>query len=512
MSFSLDHGPARRFARPIPLGDGLRPAAQACLIGAAILGVFLFTVLFSPKLVGAALIGGLVAVLLWQRPMWGVAALVLLGPAHQFLMLLIFRAAGATFVLKAAQLWKEMVVLVLLLKVVDVAFRRRAAPRLYLVDLLLLLFIGYATVYLAYPNQIDNSNAFVTAAFGLRADTFFLFAYFVGRGLPITPRQTRGVLICFLIITVIVAIIAAVQVALPGLTNAFFANLGLNDFLATQGADASDVLAVRENDIAGVLLPRASSLLLSDLALAFYSLLAAPMAAAFLITVRRQRWFVVANALVLWSFAMTVLTVTRSAMFAVPVALGALAARTGRVLTAVLVVVELGLLTLPIAAHYHVTSSVLSAMFSLKEGSAQGHLRAFQESITVISGNPLGLGLGTAGLIGQRFDPGSSITNESWYLQLATEMGVPAAILFALVLAALAVLAFQRWRQVRDPAVRILCLGMAGATIGFAMVGFTLHVWSSLTTSIEFWLLAGLAVQAREIDARAAEDGTPPGP
>lgn len=483
------------------MSAGLPLGVRALLLAAVSLFVFLFTYAGLGKLIAAAAVAGALVFLVWQKPIWGIAALVLLGPLHQLLMLIVFRFAGPTFVLKAAQLWKEVVVLALLLKVIDLAFRSRKAPAVYLLDITLGMFLLFGLFYLAYPNTLQDAT-FISKAYGLRADAFFLVAYFVGRAFPLDTRQLRSMLLMLAAITFVIDIVAALQWIAPNATNAVFTHFGLAAYLGSQrGSQAArELIDFRRN--AGVSLPRSASLLLSSLALAFYTLLAAPIAAAFLATRQKLPGRGFFHILLLATVATTAMTVTRSAILAVVPAVGSVFLKSGRLFTGALLVVELAAVGFPVAVAMHVTPTSLHRLFSLNEGSAQAHIADLEQSIAIVRHHPLGRGLGTAGGTAQLFDTPGGITNENAYLQIATEIGVFPAILFALILIQLAVVAFQRASLVTDPWVEALCLGMGGAVIGFMLEGWGLHVWDSETTSLLFWLLAGIVVQSHNVAAR----------
>jgi hypothetical protein len=120
--------------------------------------------------------------------------------------------------------------------------------------------------------------------------------------------------------------------------------------------------------------------------------------------------------------------------------------------------------------------------------------------------DPLGRGLATAGPLAQRDRLAFGITNESWYLQLATEIGIVAAVLFAIILLWTTATAFISYFSVKDRSLRMLTLVLAGAGLAFAGVGAVLHVWEVTSLSMLFWLLAGIVVRAREIEAKAIEE------
>lgn len=479
------------------------------------LGLFLFAVLLlfaitsaglSIVLLIGALLGAWVLVT-WFSPMSALLALVIIGSAHQFLMLLIFHFTGSGLAVRAAQLWKEIVISVLLIKVVSLAFQRGRAPKIYLLDLAIFLFLAYGAFYLVYPSSVEDSSL-LSLIFGLRADAFFFLAYFIGRGIPLSVRQLRSILVWFFVLLVIIGLIAGVQFAFPGATNAFFDGLDYQTYMTMQGADGSASFAIRQNQLlGGLLLPRASSLLLSDLGLAFYGLLAGPLAAAALFSFPGTRQRVFLSLMLLLSLASTVLTVTRSAIIALVPVLGAMILRSGAIMWGVLIAIECGVGLLTGLRVVNINLAQLQFLFSLDESSAVGHLNALDLSLAVLREQPFGRGLGTAGQIAQRFTPTGGITNESWYLQVATEMGIPAAILFACILVGFGIVAARNYGRVSNPWLKMLCLGMLGSTLGYAIVSATLHAWEALTIANLFWLFAGLVVRIDTIT-----DDTPTSP
>jgi hypothetical protein len=487
--------------QPTPVGNsfgiGLRLAATL----AGLLAVYLVTLLGLGALAGAAAIAALLACVIWSRPFVGLMALVIGGTFHQTLMLLIFHFTGWMLLVRGAQAWKELVVAVLLARVVDQAFRRRRAPRVYLLDLAIIAFLAYGCLYLLYPSSLAETTL-TSQLFGLRANAFFLLAYFIGRGVEIDVRRLRALLATFSVLVVLVAAAGVAQFLFPGAANSLFDALSFPDYVEAQRGDQGVQYVVRQNDIQGLLIPRASSFFLSDLGLAFYSMLAAPLMVALFLNARRFRGRLAANILMLAALGTAVLTVTRSAMAALVPMLAAMFAWRRALPGALLLAVEGAAVVAPLALYLNLTPALLRGMFSPDEASVQGHLRALDLSIAVLLDEPFGRGLGTAGQVAQRFTPQGGITNESWYLQLATEMGVLAALLFLAILVGFGVAAFVQTMRVRLFWLRSLCLGMAGAAIGFGVVGLTLHAWENLTISILFWLFAGLVVRAQDIEAQ----------
>jgi hypothetical protein len=245
---------------------------------------------------------------------------------------------------------------------------------------------------------------------------------------------------------------------------------------------------------------------LSDLALGFYTLLAAPLMVSLLFHATRLRTRLIGNILVLTAIGTAFLTVTRSAIFAMLPAFAMMAARARAAAYVALFIVDLVLVVAPVAYFFRITPDALAAVFSTQGGSVQGHLAAIQDSLAIIQMEPLGRGLGTAGQVAQVANVQGGITNEDWYLQIATEIGVVPAVIFALIIVGFAGVSIRRYRRGGDRWVNTLCLGMFGATVGYGLVGITLHVWEAEAISIDFWLLAGMVVRAQTIRSDAARD------
>ncbi|HUX86879.1 MAG TPA: hypothetical protein VMW65_07745, partial [Chloroflexota bacterium] len=463
-------------------------------------------------MLGGSLVFGVVALVaalglaIWRWPMAGMTAMVVLGPPHQFLMVLVLHFTGSAVVLKFVELWKEMIILLLLAKVIDLAFRRHRSPSFFLIDLGILMFFAYCAFYLLYPSDVEGTTL-SSELLGLRADTFFMVPYFIGRGASLTPRQTRFLLIAFGSISLVIGVVAGLEFVAPGATNVILNSLGYQQFIDLKVGVLEASNAVRSNDYSGFLIPRASSLVLSDLALGFFTLLAGPLAAGMLLHVSRLRDKVVTNILLLAVIGTAVLTVTRSAMIALVPSLGAIMLRTRGLIYIALIILESLMVILPIAYFLRITPAVLSQLFSTNGASVQGHLSSVLNSLAIIREYPLGRGLGTAGQVGQVTGLQGAITNEDWYLQLATEVGVPGAVIFALIVIGFGIVAFRQYGRVRDPWVRTLCLGMGGATIGFGLVGLSLHVWEAETISMVFWLFAGMVVRAQSIESEGPGGG-----
>jgi hypothetical protein len=501
-------------SRPLSIVASSPPVSQRSI------GVFMGLVLVSSCLVllmfatgGALLIlAGLmgaagIAWATWRWPIGAAVALAAIAPINRFLLLLIFNVVSSPLALTALRLWDDALVSVLLIRVVHDAFNRRKAPHLMYLDVLMLFFIGLTALYIFYPGTLAGNSVF-NRFNGFRFDAFFLLAYFVGRGLELKRRHIRWLLLALIPSAVAVAAVAVWQAAAPGQSAAFFQMIHFDEFTRFLGGNSNASL-LRTRDLAGAELTRVTSLVTGDLPLAYYQVFMIPFAAALYFAAKKPAQQAAGGLFLVAMLGVVVLTVTRSAVLASVVALlviTLLGSGIGKMMAISGLVAALGLAFLLFTG---LTPASLGGLASPEEGSFQVHVRTIQISIDLAEEAPLGRGLSTAGPLAQRTDLQGGFTNESWYLQLATEIGITGAVLFSVILLGTVGAAFISYGKVKDPWLRALTLGVAGSGLGFILVGFVLHVWEFTTLSELFWLMAGIAICAPRLEAQweAAEGG-----
>lgn len=482
----------------------MRPArfsVRRLLLGASI--VFVALVLAFAVVAGLiahlvlALLALGVAALVFFQPLWAAVFFAAFTPLNRFVIAATLYYTQSDAITKLVQLWKDGIIAVLLLRVLYDAVFSSSPKRLRYLDFVVAAFIALSLPYLFYagPQDVDD----FTRLQGFRTDASFLFAYFVGRGLAVRRKHVRWLVLALVPGSLIVAAVSLWQFAQPAQANQFFATLGLSDFSQLQGASGA-ATAVRERSIAGVSLARASGLLMGDLALSFYQLVLVAISGALYFEARSPWRRALCGTFLLLMIGTLVLTITRSAILsAVPVVVVAavLARAYGRLVLigaigACLAVAAITLTRFDVAT--------LQRLADPNESSVQGHLSAAEESFAIIEREPLGQGLGTAGTIGQRYLGARAITNESWYLQLATEMGVAAASLYLLALVLATGHAVRAYRRSTDVWLRVLALTIATSGVGFLLLGNFLHAWENTVLSMLFWLYAGIVLRASVLD------------
>lgn len=442
---------------------------------------------------------GLMAVLV-RWPVATAVFMVAFTPVQRFAIMLVYHFSHSILLTKSVQLWKEAILAALVVRVVyDLLFTPGRSHKVRAMDFLVLLFVGVSAAYVIFPGPLDVD--LFTRLQGFRLDATFMAAYWAGRGLHIHRRQLRLILMSIVPGSVLVGLVAIWQFVMPGIANQVFDFLGYVDFTQYQGA-TGDPFAVRARDLPGAAqLPRASSLALSDLALAFHQLVLVAMAAALFSVSRRAAARVAAGAFLALMAGTMVLTLTRSAIASAAGCVLGAAVVSRSLFRHLLLVVLGGAVVAVILVSGYIRLSTVEALVNFQDASSQQHGQQMAKSVEAIKQDPLGRGLGTAGLVGQtQLKSGESLTNESWYLQLGTEMGLAGTASYVLVVTAITGLTLWSFFRVRDYWLRVLTLTVAGAGASLLIAGNFLHAWENTPVSMVFWLFAGLATRARDLD------------
>jgi hypothetical protein len=482
--------------------DGAQGVNQILLlIAVCAVGLFLASVVAMGLLkeMGVLSIAAIGALVTWRYPNLAAGFLLFFTPINRFLIFVAFRFHHSILLLHGSQLWKDGIIAVLLVRVIYDALNRRQAPRLQMMDLLVASFLALNLMYVVYPGTLDDTS-FIGRLLGFRLDAFFLLAYFVGRGLTLTRQQVKWIMLGLLPGSIAVALVAAFQWVFTDTANALWDRLGFQAFVDAVGGSSEE--AVRYRDIGGIRMPRASSLLMGDLALAFYQLLLVPIAAALYFVFRRGAGQWLAFGFLLLMLGTMALSGARSAMVVAPLALGVMtfwSVSWGRSLFAGTTFLLAGILGLIILTG-GIQSSWFSGLASPDEGSTVAHSSALERGIEVVQDEPLGRGLGTSHTVGYQLGVRESFATESWYLQIASETGILSAFLYTLMMIGAIIGPLVAYQQVRDPWLRSLTLGMGGAAVGFTIVGLVLHVWEAPVIAGAFWLLLGIAIRAPELE------------
>lgn len=456
------------------------------------------TAAFVPVLALFVVAGIALAVFAW--PVQAVMATLVIIPLSRFISLLVFAATGSSMALRASQLVKDEILLVLLLAVANLAFRNRTVPRLRYLDLLIGAYVAVALLYLAYPGADGStSTSVIGKVLALRQDVLWLLAYFVGRGMPLTRRTLERMVQVLVALSALLGLVAAFQFAFPSLSNRMFAYLDFQAFMETLGAGHED-FAVRSRGIAGADLPRASSLFLADMGLAFYQVLIIPFAAALYFYAKDRVAVIGYGALLLLMVAALGMTITRTAVAVGILGLAFVLLRTSSYARAASVLGIAAVAGFAVVAYKGFDAMTLSALTSTQEGSVLGHIALIEKALDLIRENPLGLGLGNGSHVANAVGGYEVGAVESWYLQLSLEMGVLASALFLSIVAVATVGAALDSFRVRDRLLRVITVSVAGAGLALIVLSAIHPVWAAVHVAYLFWLFAGIAGRARALE------------
>lgn len=479
------------------------PLLQPLLLSGVCAGLalVLLTLIGDQPIQAAALmVVVLISVVTWRWPVAVTVVFVALIPVNRFLILLLFHFTHSDTLTKFAQLWKDWLLVLLLARVVHVALFSKDSKTVKVLDVLVFAFIALTLVYLVWDGGGSGVDV-TTRIYGARLDAFFLIAYFVGRGLTLERKHVRRIALALIPGSVLVGLVALWQMIQPAGTNRLLDALDYQGFMRLQGT-TGEAIAVRARFFQGGSIPRASSLMLGDLALAFFQIFVVALAAAIFFTARTNRARIWSGAFLLLMAATEVMTVTRSATIGVLVVIAVLAILAMAVFRLALFGLIGGLGCVIALLALGPQTAVLNQLLNPQEESLLAHERVLSRSLIQLQDNPLGSGLGTAGSVSQRFFTQSGITPENWYLQLANEMGIVAALLFVLVIVAMVIACVREYLGVLDFWLRVIVLTSIGAGIGFLVVGNFLHAWENLILSMVIWLFAGIAVRSQALERR----------
>jgi hypothetical protein len=429
-----------------------------------------------------------------RRPTWALHVLVVGLAVHNLLMAQLWRWGVRGGALSAVASWKDVLVLAAL---VLAWWGRRGPLRLHAVDWLALAYVAFLVAYALVPQSSLGGGATTKGvAYAFRHDLLPVEAYFLGRGLALTPAE-RGRLCRTILWT-------AVGVAAFGLLDVYLVPLS---FWRPYQGWFSEQLGLRYHGLSGlpenfvynagnnVVFRRLTSTFLSPLATGYLlvvALLALPL--------RARRW---APPLALLLFAALLWTHTRAALLALLLALLVIAVlrRAAFPVGLAVVVAALGFAFVKEYGHFaprarltqqevryqehhaHVSGAASNDATSANDASTSEHWASLRAGVRTVTRHPQGFGLGNAGVTAER----THVTleaGESTYTELGVETGLVGALVF--IAWSLALL----WRVRRPPWLAavfaaVLFLGLQTDIIGVPWV------------AVVVWALAGAAAYAR---------------
>lgn len=376
---------------------------------------------------------------------------------------------------------------------------RSPRPRTDMLDRLAIAYLGIATAYLVLPivfPDVLGGQTFSVRINAWRLDCLFVVLMLAARRVALPPQtlwRLRGVVI------IVAALMCAVgvweSVSNTGYNNFIVHTLGVPfyqaDILHVSPPPGYDYIV--HGTVGGASLVRVGSLLVDEIVLGFYMVL--PLALGIeRISESRPRLIAVLG--IVAGGVTLVLSETRSAILSGGVAillsvwLGFRRRSTSRFRTTVLLVAA-AVLIVPLTAHSTVRQRFDSLIGNSHDTDNQNHISASRAGLNEVLHHPEGRGLGANPATGLRNQTTNVVVTENSYLQVGTELGAVAMLLFIGMYIAL----LARLRRIarRDDESGRLAAACWLAGSGLFVGGFFLQIWPAFAVSLTFWGLAGIA-------------------
>lgn len=465
----------------------------------------------NEHIIGAVLALGVFA---WavRRPGQALVALVVFLPLQTvgFGFLLALHVPG--HVLRLAGGLKELLgvsILVSALHALHVGRTREGKQRqLDAIDKAALAYVGVATVYLLVPHLFTAfyvSPHFAVRLLAWRADCGYVLLFFGVRHAPLAPETRRRFFRVLMAMVGLVVVAGAYQLLRPASWSHLILVTGRQVSYQSSVLGNGQATVVRDLGYLTNIHPlRVSSLFLSPFDLADFLLIPLAIAVERIARNYRAKWSYVLCGVVLLMLFTT--EVRADALGAIAIGLIALIPTPQRP-----VVARLRLLGAMLLGAMVLLPALSGSRFVNGQGGArsnQGHVSELTGGVQTLARNPLGLGIGDAAGVGDRFvlqQPGQQggFTVDNAVLQVGDELGVQ-ALLPWLVLMVLVWRALGRASKQSDP----FAGGIRLAFLAILIAGMYHEPFLSFPVPWILWAAIGMVLRpadAEAADAKAAQ-------
>ena len=443
----------------------------------------------------------------WRWPHRAVLVLVAALPFQFLGLAFLYRLGVPGPLVRALAAYRDVIVVGLFV----LGFHRARSEGMAfdVLDKLAIAYVVLVTAYLAFPNLfVPTINEFNRIApqdlsvrlLSYRANVGFVLLLFALRHLPASDELLRRVARVILVAGLVVAAVTVFEFFFSSSWNSFAVHrVGAlryeRDVLHTFRPDPGDIRAYVH--VGGRTIDRAGSVFGDPIQSGFYLLL--PFGIALSLAARRRLSYAYV-ALPLLAGAI-LLTYDRSAVLAALVVAGfSLRQREGARVRLALVL-GTGAVLLMFAAVAAGFTGRLGGANGSAPNSNTGHLQALHRGAATLAHRPLGVGLGSEPGIAYRFDTGEQVVSENAYLQIGTTVGIPAMVLFVLMLA---ILLSRLGRLPSTGEGNPLTRSYLPIGLGLAVGGLFLHIWNGIPMALTFWGGAGLVLSAADDGDRSA--------
>jgi putative inorganic carbon (hco3(-)) transporter len=122
-----------------------------------------------------------------------------------------------------------------------------------------------------------------------------------------------------------------------------------------------------------------------------------------------------------------------------------------------------------------------------------------------ILAHPLGGGLGATGIWGQKFSPGSYLSNfppDSGYVRVAVEMGWMGLLIFCIFMYTALHVGISNYYKIKDPELKAYCLGSVLVIFSLNFGNYPQEALVQYPSNIYFYLVLAMVVITRRLDSQ----------
>ena len=424
-----------------------------------------------------------------RKPVTSTIILLVLFPFHTLLIKAVEVNAGLSEpALEALSMWKEYVLIVLVIRSMTVGSLRSVTP----LDLAILVYLGFSFIY------IFVSDSFAMGAYGFRSVLEPFLFYLVARTLPIQHRELARLLKWLFIGAMLISVFGLVQAHVLG-----------EPFLWKYKVLNGRLQSSHTASIGGQLVIRASSTFSSPNTLGMYLSILLLIGVGLLSFSRIGLLSTLFVASVLLGGLL--ITLSRSSWLAFAMGFMALFALRYKIRnTIVLGVSALTIIMVPALIILQIPQRILETL-SLEDPSAAGKLPSILNGVKFVTEHPFGIGLGMTGPRSMRFLEEVQVHSENYYVLMAMEVGVIGLILYLLLLAIALFQLNESLFRTQDRLFKGVALGSMMALIGASIGVMFIPSLQELAVATLLWFFVGVGVRgglAPHRENSAAQSGS----
>ncbi|GAA4840574.1 O-antigen ligase family protein [Algivirga pacifica] len=157
--------------------------------------------------------------------------------------------------------------------------------------------------------------------------------------------------------------------------------------------------------------------------------------------------------------------------------------------------------------NYHIKR--IQSTFNSEEDASYLVRKQNRELITpYILSHPMGGGLGSTGVWGQRFSPNTFLANfppDSGYMRVAVEMGWVGLIVYLMLWGRIILNTIMQYYGIKQREYRWLGMAILTSTLPLCVVEYAQDIISKLPFNVLFWVLIALAINCNKLGAKERE-------